>query len=170
MKSPNKKTVKQRDLTKIKSGDLLAWSYDELSGWYRFVNKTIQLMTLSSYSHVGIAIVDGGDTYVLEATRPYIKLSKAQEKGHFYVVSMNLENTEELMDIAKEYLGKPYSLMDCVRAFFGYQTAKDDQYQCAELCAEVYERLGEEFFPEKNTPQGLVKAALSYTGSSLWYF
>jgi hypothetical protein len=154
----------------VQSGDLLAWDYDELSGLYRYVNMFIQSMTMSSYSHVGIAIRRGSDVFVLEATQPKIRISPLKNKGDFYVLPLGPVDHDELERIAQDYIGKEYSILDCIRAYLGLKINSNKRWQCAELAVRVYQRLGIELKPARLTPQSLIKTALIYSKAGLWYF
>ena len=154
----------------VKSGDLLVWDEANHGFWGKLVIKFIRFMTMSEYGHVGIAVVEDGYTYVLEAVQPRVQYVSMSGKTNFYVVSMNLDKTEDLVKIAKKYVGYRYSLLDCVRGYLGLTTLSDERWQCAELTAMVYEDLGVELVTEHMTPSGVVRAALSHSGSTLWVY
>ena len=167
---PDAKTLSYEPEAVINSGDLLAWSYDGLKGYYRYLNQFIQLVTMSSYSHVGIAVIIEGEILVLEATQPMIQMTPIKKKGHFYFIPMHAPNANKLSELIHLYIGKRYSVWDCIRAYFGWTVTDNNRYQCAELCTEVYEHLGLNIKPDRITPQGLVRAALIKTKSGLFYF
>lgn len=154
----------------IQSGDLLAWDYVDSKGLSRFVKKFVQLMTLSDYAHVGIAIVKDDILHVFEAREPVIEITPLVNRGSFYVVPMNLTDTTNLQQVMERYVGKKYSLVDCVRAYLGYETNSNDSWQCAEVANQVYIDMGIELNPVKTTPGGVVKAAILYSKTGLWIF
>lgn len=154
----------------IQTGDLLAWGYIDAKGFGRYVRGFVQMMTLSTYSHVGIAYVKDDILHVIEAVEPCISINRIDLEDTFYVVPMNISNTTNLEDIANDYVGKKYSLLDCVRGYLGVSTDDNNRWQCAELSTEIYRRLGHDIKPRRLTPQEVVQAALRYTtsASGLW--
>lgn len=159
-----------RPIRQIQTGDLLAWDSDRYTGWSKLVISFIRVMTLSEYGHVGVAFVDNGKVFVLEAVNPKVRIQPISAGTKLYVVSMNLRSTESLQRIMQGYLGCQYSIMDCIRAYLGLTTKRDDNWQCAELANDVYQQLGVELKPKRVTPSGMVHAALQFSQSNLWIY
>lgn len=159
-----------RPTRQIQSGDLLAWENDHYTGWNRFVVTFVRFMTLSEYGHVGVAHVRDGVVYALEAVNPVVRIQPIPVRSKIYVVSMNIQDTTKLYDHIQKYVGRPYSILDCIRAYLGVVTKSDDRWQCAELANEIYSKLGIDLKPKRITPSGVVEAALRHSHSSLWIY
>ena len=156
----------QRD--NIKSGDLLAWSSDNTSLSSRLLTFIVRFFTLSEFSHVGIAYREDGRLYVLEATIPKIQLRFLSERKGFYHVPMDVpwESSYELL--LKHYIGKPYSILDCIRGYLGKTDVSDDRWQCAELCNDFYRHIGIDL-QDNYTPAKVVKAAIATLHTDIRY-
>jgi len=152
----------------IASGDLLAWSTDSTTIWSRLLTHLVRIFTSSEYSHVGIALRLEDRVYVLEATIPRIELRLLSECTGFYHIPMHVTWTSELEIYLKHYIGKSYSLLDCVRGYLGYTDVSDDRWQCAELCNDFYHQvpidLGDAY-----TPSHVVREALSIQHTSMMF-
>lgn len=155
---------------KIQSGDLLAWDGETGGLWDQIATKFVRFFTMSEYGHVGIAYVVANTVFALEATIPKILLRpivKQHETYDVYVVPMNITWSDEMLKMMLNYVDCDYSFMDCIRAYLGITTSKDDNWQCAELVDDFYKRIGIELNPDKMTPSGIVKAALKRSGEGL---
>lgn len=151
----------------IRSGDLLIWSGDNYSVTSNAILTTIRVLTASDYAHVGIAIRILGRLFVVEATMPNIRLALVSDKEEFYHVPMDVTWTHECEDYLFSKLGLPYSILDDIRAYFGFITASDNKYQCAELTREFYVKCCNLIISDNYIPKTLVKEILEITGSSI---
>lgn len=145
--------------SRIKTGDLLAWSTHQAKGFHLLVNKLIRLFTMSEYSHVGVAWVIGDRIFIIEAVQPVVRIYPLSNEVPFYHVGMNLKINEDSFNYLLSRVGEPYSLWQAVSAYFGKPKA-DKQWQCAELVSSFYKRVGLNL---KNswTPSTLIAAVLS---------
>lgn len=165
-------SVNQVDYTdmrnNIQSGDLLAWSTDNASLSSKILTTLVRFFTLSEFSHVGIAYREDGRLYVLEATIPKIQLRLLSERKGFYYVPMRVAWESSYEPFLKHYIGKKYSILDCIRGYLGKTDISDDRWQCAELCNDFYKHIGIDL-QDNYTPAKLVKAAMSRVRSSILY-
>ncbi len=142
-------------LENIKSGDLIAWTSNK--GFY---NKLIRLATLSEYTHVGIAIIENGKLYVVEATRPVVRKVELSNRSPFYHIPMGVVVDTKLTSILNQFIGKKYSMLQAMLSVFNIYI-NDDKWYCTELCYEFYLKAGIEF-DKRLTPTKFVKQAISY--------
>lgn len=165
-------TVPTKRLREVQSGDLLAFTTAERGSFMgRLVQNFIRVMTLSEYAHVGVAITLNGIPHVLEAIQPKIIIRPLKTDEVFYVVPMHIEkhDTNTLYEMMQDYIGCKYSIWDCIQAYVGRISKRDDRWQCAELAADLYERLElTDFKPRRKTPSHVVKAAMLYSKSGMW--
>lgn len=125
--------------SKIRSGDLLAWSQDPNKNGkiFRFL-PIVRFLTASDFGHVGIAYVKEDGVYVYEATMPEVKLRKIDDSETFYCCSMKFEWSDSAKEWLDDKLGCKYSVLDGIRAYLGIVTKRDDRWQCAELARDFY--------------------------------
>lgn len=143
------------ELKDIKSGDLIAWT-----GTKGFYNKLIRLATLSEYTHVGIAVIENGKLYVVEATRPVVRKVELSGMTPFYHIPMGVVVDTVLTKVLEDFIGKKYSLLQAALSVFNIYI-NDDKWYCTELCYEFYKKAGYEF-DKRLTPTKFVKQAVSY--------
>lgn len=142
-------------LKDIKSGDLIAWTSNK--GFY---NKLIRLVTLSEYTHVGIAVIENGKLYVVEATRPVVRKVELVGRAPFHHIPMGVVVDTVLSKVLKDFIGKEYSIVQAALSVFNIYI-NDDKWYCTELCYEFYKKAGIEF-NKRLTPTRFVKQAISY--------
>lgn len=152
----------------IQCGDLLAWSTDKSSLSSRILTTIVRFFTLSEFSHVGIAYREEGRVYVLEATIPVIQMRLLSEVKGFYHIPMRIQWDLQLQEYLKHFIGKPYSIIDCIRGYLGKTDVSDDSWQCAEVCNEFFKHAGIDL-GNNYTPSKVVRAALSNRHSNLLY-
>jgi hypothetical protein len=143
-------------LKDIKSGDLIAWTSNK--GFY---NKLIRLTTLSEYTHVGIAVIENGKLYVVEATRPVVRKVELSSRTPFYHIPMGVIVDTVLTKVLEDFIGKQYSIIQAMLSVFNIYI-NDDKWYCTELCYEFYKKAGIEF-DKRLTPTKFVKQAISYS-------
>ena len=118
----------------IKTGDVLVWKKDRLSPLSNLFLKVIRLFTLSQFAHTAVAYRMGNRLFAIEATQPYVRIFPISLYDEFYHIPLNIENVKpESIDFLLAQVGKPYGLLDAVRAYFDLPLKKDDHWQCAEL-------------------------------------
>lgn len=144
------------ELKDIKSGDLIAWC-----GNKGFYNKLIRLVTLSEYTHVGIAIIENGKLYVVEATRPVVRKVELAGRTPFHHIPMGVVVDTVLSKVLDDFIGKEYSMLQAALSVFNIYI-DDDKWYCTEQCYEFYRRAGIEF-DKRLTPTKFVRQAISYS-------
>lgn len=155
-------------VSKINSGDLLAWGRGSGSRASNFFVWFVRLCTFSFVGHVGIAWKVKGQLWVIEATFPFVRAIPVRTDQVFYHIPAppGTKWDEEIEQFLLNLIGCVYSLMDCVRAGLGKTTSKDRNYQCAELAIEYYRRVGLTI-KCRYTPIGIVKAILKMNSGKL---
>lgn len=153
-----------RTYNDVRDGDLLIWREDRLSRTSNFFLGVVRLATVSDFAHVGVAMWLNGKLHVVEATQPYIRVSQVTDMP--YHIPMPGAWTEESSSFLIAQVGTDYGFMDCVRAYLGITTARDDNWQCAELTHEFY-RLGGYDLGSRKTPSRLVRKALRLQHANL---
>ena len=143
-------------LKDIKSGDLIAWTSNK--GFY---NKLIRLVTLSEYTHVGIAVIENGKLYVVEATRPVVRKVELVGRAPFHHIPMGVVVDTVLSKVLDDFIGKEYSIVQAALSVFNIYI-NDDKWYCTEQCYEFYKRAGIEF-DKRLTPTKFVRQAISYS-------
>ena len=139
----------------IKSGDLLVWSTDDFSKWPNWFSAIIRIFTMSEYNHVGIAWVIGNRVFVIEATPPAVRIYPLSHKPSFYHMPMDLEWDTDMEDWLLEQVGKPYSVIDAIRGYFG-KPKRDGKWMCSELAGTFYRKCGYNL-KDSWTPEELVR-------------
>lgn len=152
--------------SRVKSGDLLAWSSDQSDKGFNFFLPLVRFMTASEFGHVGIAHVVGDEVHVFEATHPALRRRLIPKGESFYCCSMNVDWTEEHTKWFWDKLGCEYSYSDAIRAYLGLTVKDDDRWQCAELAQEFYKFCGISL-NGRPTPTEIVDRALLFRCASL---
>ena len=148
--------------SKIKSGDLLAWSHRGFSSWYDLKLQLIRYATRSEYVHVGIAWNFQGRVFVIEAVDPYVRIVPLGNLLPCYIVPLNLPWSKETENLAMSYVGKgEYSQVEAIKALFGKNKSK--YLQCVEFARILLESEGLTF-DIKDLPTELVFAAQKHSG------
>ena len=146
--------MKTNNISNIKDGDLLAWS--DRSGLY---TNIIRFFTMSEYTHVGIAIIENGELYVVEAVAPEVRKIRVLDRMPFFHIPMNIEMTSELKEKANSFLGKKYSTIQAMLSWFNIYI-NDDKWYCTELTYEFYKTAGLEF-DKHLTPTKFIRQAIN---------
>jgi hypothetical protein len=122
---------------KIRSGDVLAWRGKG------FMTMVSRVLTRSQYGHVGIAWVAGNRVFVLEAYQNkgvrIFPLSERLPADHF---PLNVKWDLNVETLALEEVGRKYSKMDKIRAFFGREPKSGNGWQCAEYVNAILNKGG----------------------------
>lgn len=144
----------------IRSGDLLAWSH---RGWRTIHDIKIQIVrmaTRSEYSHVGVAWVVGGRVFVIEAVEPLVRVYPLSKLGAFYHIPLGAPWAPPTEELALSHLGKEYSQLDAIRAFFK-PLGRSVVSECAALVLNVLHADGVDL-GDRATPDGVVYQAQLY--------
>lgn len=125
----------------MRSGDLIAW--DKGSGGIisKLTMFFIKIFTGSRYGHVGVLWVKSGRVFVIEATQPYVRITPVSALKEFFHIPTRVRWLKRYEEFLLSKVGLKYSLMDCIRAYFGTLNNKEkdnNRYQCAELACEFY--------------------------------
>lgn len=147
--------------SEIKAGDLLAWSGS------RPFAKLVRIFTMSEFTHVGIAVVENDEVYVIEAIAPKVRKVKLGKRVPFYHIPMNVVATKKEMDYLHSLIGAKYSYVQAVLSFFGIYI-DDNRWYCTELAYEFYDRLGLNF-SKKLTPTKFINQAIKKFNKHLIY-
>ncbi len=150
---------------KIKSGDLLVWGSTSSGQQTGLLTKIIRLMTMSEYSHVGIAYVDTGRPLVFEAVIPHVRLYPLRINEPFYHIPIDVNWNDGSLNFLLSKVGQEYSVLDAIRGYFGKPNV-DNKWQCVELADAFYKNSGMDF-GDVYTPSTLVEAVLSQRDTSI---
>ena len=141
----------------IKSGDLLAWSHRGWGSWHDFKIQMVRMFTRSEYSHVGIAWVQGGRVWVIEAVEPCARVYPLSKLGDFYLTQLPIEWTSAIEENALEHIGAEYRQLDAIRAFF-VELSAGVVSECAALAMVIAMSAGV-FLGRRATPDAVVRQA-----------
>lgn len=123
----------------MRSGDLIAWDKSGGGLISKLTIFFIKLFTGSRYGHVGVLWVKGGRVFVIEAAQPYVRITPVSALKEFFHIPTRVRWLKQYEEFLLSKVGLKYSLMDCIRAYFGTLNNKDNnRYQCAELACEFY--------------------------------
>jgi hypothetical protein len=135
--------------SKIKSGDVLAWSHLGWGSWYAIQIQLVRIFTRSEYSHVGIAWCVGERVFVLEAVTAGVRIFPLSKSLPFFLLPWRRLTDDQLV-FALDKIAQRYSKIEAIKAFFGVNDKTDLEWQCAEYVASV---LG---LPCEATPSAVV--------------
>lgn len=159
--------------TKIKSGDVLAWSHRGWNSWYDIQIQMVRMFTRSEYSHVGVAWVVGGRVFVLESVEPMIRAFPLSMELPCYHLAVNEQIRPywdwEVEEFALSKIGGRYSKIQAMLAGVGLlKNANDSWWECAEYTVAVLSQRG--ILPPNTqaTPSNVVQKLLE-KGCSLSY-
>jgi hypothetical protein len=153
--------------SKIKSGDLLAWSHRSWKTWYDIKIQLVRIFTQSEYSHVGVAWVYQDRVFVIESVTPFVRIVPLSNLLPCYVISMNLPWSKETENLALGMVGKAgYSQLEAIKAYFG-KNKDPNAWECAEFVQKIYrsENLNLDC---KDVPSDLVLAAQKRFGPTVY--
>ena len=126
----------------FKTGDLVIWDSESYSNFFEFVLFLYQKILGARYTHVGVVMVSGGRTYVVEATPPRVRIFPLRECEDFYIIPINMsQDPEKLENFLTEKVGFKYSLLDLAKSVLGIANSKKDYY-CSELACDFYCHFG----------------------------
>ena len=152
--------------SKIKSGDLLAWSHEGWRTWRDWKIQMIRIFTRSEYSHVAVAWVVGGRVLVIEAVRPMARIYPLSKLGDFYHLPMNAPWKPETEEATLNFVGTEYSQLAALKAFFrgiGYGAR-----ECAQLVITVSKSDGIDL-GERAVPDAVMLAALKDRDTAVYF-
>jgi hypothetical protein len=145
----------------IKTGDLLAWSEGGTwSSWKNFQLNLVRMGTMSDYNHVGIAYVEGGRVFVVDAVVPYVRIFPLSRLTPFRYIRTPFFTTDADVEFLLSYVGKPYSKWEAIKAAFTNDTNNNKVIQCAKLANEFYGRFNKQYLELRDTPMAVVNLTL----------
>jgi hypothetical protein len=152
--------------SKIKSGDLLAWSHRGWGTWHDIKIQAVRFFTQSEYSHVATAWCVGDRVFVIEAVQPLVRIYPLSKLGEFYWLPLNCNWNDKALDYALSKVGESYSQMQAITAFFKTLEKEDSLWECAELAARVSALagfdLGTVYTPSKVVQRALEQGAVTH--------
>jgi hypothetical protein len=149
--------------SRIKSGDLIAWS----SSRGLQVNL-IRIFTRCQYTHVGIAWVVDDRVFVIEAVPgDGVRVNPLSTHLPFYHVSNGSGVwTPEMERFALSKVGETYSKWEAILGFFG-KTRNNGKWECAELVKETF-AIADKWIDEiKETPAEVVEYFMHQYNSTM---
>jgi len=149
---------------KIKTGDVIAWSYSDT-----VIDSIIKWATKSKYNHVGVAYVVGGRVFVVEAVIPYVRIFPLSRMLPFYHLEMPYETTENTECTLLNYVGKPYSIFEAVKSLFSTHTNSSTGTECSKLVNDVLVEFDQKFYYINDTPVATVNLCEQLSGKPAVY-
>lgn len=141
----------------IRSGDLIAQSHGDWLTWRGIKTNMVRIFTKSTYSHVGIAWVQGGRVFLLEAVKPELRIYPLSKAGDFYLLPMGAAWAPQTEEYALASVGSRYSEWAAVRAYF-VPLEPGNVSECAAYVREVLLREGIDL-GARSTPDSVVLEA-----------
>lgn len=120
----------------IRSGDILAFSHGSWRTWQGIKTNIVRIATRSTYSHIGLAWVQGGRVFVLEAVKPKVRIFPLSQSGEFYLLPMGAMWKLETEQFALASVGVGYSEWVAIWAYFE-DLEPGDIRECAAYVREV---------------------------------
>ena len=152
----------------IKSGDLIVFSATKIRTTYDLLSYIVRLFTMSEYNHVGIAWAIGDRNLIVEAQVPEIKISPLKKLGSFYHIPMDVNFTDEALEILLDKVGQKYSYFEAIKAYFKKNDHTHDDWICVDYVKYFYESIGIDI-GDVNTPSDVVKSIIRNHNKSLHY-
>ena len=147
--------------SKIKTGDLLAWS--EGGTWDSLRNIQLNLVrmgTMSDWNHVGVAFVTDGRVFVVESVVPEVRIYPLSKLLPFTYIRTPFKFDEEATSKLLNWVGTPYSKWEAIKAAFTRDTNNNKVIQCAKLANTVYSFYNSDYSNLFDTPRDTVNFTL----------
>ena len=152
----------------IKSGDLIVFSATKIRSSYDLLSYIVRLFTMSEYNHIGIAWVIGDRNLIVEAQVPEVKISPLKKLGSFYHIPMDVDFTDEALEILLDKVGQKYSYLEAIKAYFKMNDRTNDDWICVDYVIYFYESIGINI-GDAHTPSDVVKNIIRNHNKSLHY-
>lgn len=158
--------MKYKDIrSEIKTGDLLAWSSGSWKTWAGIQINIVRIFTRSEYSHVGLAYVNHGRVFILEAVGAGVRIFPLSKELPFYYISKPTKLSRAATTFAFEQLGEKYSKFQAILGGLGLlKDSQDDKWQCAEYVYNILKTDQKDMLDTELTPSAIVKKAASTWG------
>ena len=157
--------------TKIRSGDLLAWSHSPWSSWHDIKVQLVRMFTRSEYCHVATAIRRSDDQIdAFEAVLKGVRLFPLEKMLPFYWVPLKRATWNKGVEKwCRDQIGEEYSQWQAILAGMGMlkRAGEDALWECAELKMEVMERMQVPISCHQ-TPTDVVRAVQSTYGAPVY--
>jgi len=121
---------------------------------------------MSEYSHVGIAYKVGERLYILEAQVPEVRITPMGNEGGYYLLPMNVNVSNTVIDSLLDKVGEEYSIMEAIRSYFGFNNFDDNKWICTEYVKYYLDMVNINIGAIK-TPSDVVKSLMDQYGKSL---
>ena len=152
----------------IKSGDLIVFSATKIRTTYDLLSYIVRLFTMSEYNHVGIAWAIGDRNLIVEAQVPEIKISPLKKLGSFYHIPMDVNFTDEALEILLDKVGQKYSYLEAIKAYFKKNDHTNDDWICVDYVKYFYESIGIDI-GSVSTPSDVVTNVIKKLNKPLLY-
>ncbi|MDD4242703.1 MAG: hypothetical protein PHG08_00180 [Bacilli bacterium] len=132
--------MKYNDIrSKIKSGDVLAWTHKEWGSWYNLQIQAVRMFTRSEFSHVGIAWVVDERVFVIEAVVPKVRVYLLSDEVPCYWMPCGESYWNEIVEkTSLSYVGQKYSKWQAILAAINkLKCGVDAKWECAELVNKI---------------------------------
>jgi hypothetical protein len=157
---------------KISSGDLLAWSHNEIrlpTLIHDLQVKAVRLAGLTEFTHVGLALPFGGRVWLLESVEPLVRmvpLSNVIGDGFYWLPLNKAMSDAELEWALSKVATAEYSKWEGIRAQLGISPASEDM-ECAKYAAMSRILSGVDI-GNRYTPSAVVKRAQVLGFAQYW--
>lgn len=155
--------------SKIKSGDLLAWTHSQWGSWYDVKIQMVRAFTQSEYSHVGIAYTLADRVFVIESVTGGIRMQPLSKWTPFYWLPIEQYWDDDVEKQAMSKMGEEYSTFDAIRSFFTTITPGTDKaWECAEYANFIIGQRHKNIANIRNVPSETVKWAQDVLNAPLY--
>ena len=156
--------------SEIKTGDVLAWSRGGAwNSWKNIQINIVRLVTLSEYSHVGLAYVVGDRVFLIEAVIPTIRIVPLSSELPFFWLKTPFEFKEENVKKSLSKIGLPYSVLEAIKSVFTKDTNGQKVWECAKLVNQTLKDFDPGFDDLHDTPAQVVKYLQEQYGCEMRY-
>lgn len=122
-------------MRKIETGDLVFFiDRNKFGREGSLASKFVRIGTMSKFTHVGIALIEEGETFIVEAEIPKVRKTHISEYNDYDLlcISYDKELTEEHLQYLYTHLGDPYSIWQAVLVLFNVTKLDDNKWICSE--------------------------------------
>lgn len=130
--------MKWRDFVKeVKSGDLILLSHQKWGAWKDFESHVVRMVTESTFSHVCVALVEGGVAKCIEAIEPAVSITPLEsrlDEGFYWIKTPDKPMTDAELHYGLSKVGQEYSKLEAIEAEFRLlEIGASSYWECAEL-------------------------------------
>jgi hypothetical protein len=129
--------------SKIKSGDVLAWTHRSWRTWYDIQIQLVRIFTQSEYSHVGVAYVVADRVFVLESVSSGIRQQPLSAEIPFFWLPTGSLWTDDTLVAAMSKMGQSYSKWEGILSLWRkIKPGSNDKWECAEYTNFILQNAG----------------------------